>query len=226
MTHTHSIAHHSRRRLVESRAPRLLVAAVAALLALPGIARAQSPAELPAPAFHPAPDHKENLPAEKSPGKALALSLVPTAVGAGILALAGEHDVGPLGGVAAFLVFAGPNFGHIYAGDSTTAMTQVGIRTAASGVALAGAVWALSSCSLGFFGDPSRCDSPPPGAAALMIGGAVVGTASTVYSIYDAPRAARRFNARMRPRQLTLTPAPVAGPDGTSGLGLHMTGRF
>jgi hypothetical protein len=88
-------------------------------------------------------------------------------------------------------------------------------------------VWTLvESCKLGFFGEPSGCDTPPTGAAALMIGGAVVSSASTIYSIYDAPGAARRANARMRARQLTLTPAPVAGPQGTSGLGMHLTGRF
>lgn len=229
MKHTHALVHHSSRSLVKVRAPRLVTAAVAALLVIPGIARAQAPADVPLPASYQAPV-TAGAPPERSPAKALALSLVPTAVGVGIMAMAmaGEHDIGPLGGVAAFFVFAGPNFGHIYAGDSDTAMTQVGIRTAATGAMLAGAVWTLvESCRLGFFGEPSGCDAPPTGAAALMIGGAVVSGASTIYSIYDAPRAARRFNARMRrAHQLTLAPAPVAGPQGTSGLGMHLAGRF
>jgi hypothetical protein len=226
MTHTHSIVHHSRRRFVESRAPRLIGVAVAALLAIPGMARAQAPAE-PAPAFVQAPVRDENLPGAKSPGKALALSLVSTGLGVALMAATDGDDVGAVGGVGALLAFVGPNVGHLYAGDNTTAATQIGVRAGASGAAIVGGIWYLfSSCSLGLFGEPGGCDAPPPGAAALMIGGAVVSGASTVYSIYDAPRAARRTNAKIRARQLMLTPAPVAGPDGTSGLGMHVTGRF
>lgn len=227
MTHTHSIVHHNLRRLVESRAPRLIVAAVAVLLALPAMARAQAPAE-PVPAFARTPVPDKDRPGAKSPGTALALSLVPTAVGAGLLVASREEDGGRLGSsLGGFLFFAGPNVGHFYAGESATGLAHIGVRTGAAGAILAGAAWTfVSSCSLGLFGESSDCDAPPPGAATLMIGGAVVMTASTVYSIYDAPRAAERANARLRARRLALTPVPVAGPDGASGLGLHMSGRF
>ena len=227
MTHALPVAHHHPRRPVAVRPPRLIVAAVAALLAVPGMAGAQAPTDLPPPASPQALVKGDAVPAEKSPAKALAYSLIPTAAGVGIMLGAGEHDVGVIGGLAGFLVFAGPNFGHIYAGDTATATKQIGIRAAASGAMLAGAVWTLvESCRLGFFGEPSGCDAPPTGAAALMIGGAVVSGASTLYSIYDAPRAARRANSRMRARHLTIAPLPLVGPQGKSGLGMHLTGRF
>jgi hypothetical protein len=226
MTHTHSIVHHNQRRLVESRAPRLIVASVAALLAIPAMARAQAPAE-PVPAFARTPVPDKNLPGAKSPGTALALSLVPTAVGAGLLVASREEDGGLGNDLGGFLFFAGPNIGHFYAGESATGLAHIGVRAGAAGAILAGAAWTfVSSCSLGLFGEANNCDAPPPGAATLMIGGAVVMTASAAYSIYDAPRAAERANARLRARRLALTPAPVAGPDGASGLGLHMSGRF
>lgn len=47
-----------------------------------------------------------------------------------------------------------------------------------------------------------------------------------IYSIVDSPRAARRHDRRARELQLLLTPAPMAGPDRSSGLGLYLGGRF
>ena len=216
MTHTHSITHHNRHLPVELRAPRLIVAAIAALLAIPGMARAQSPAG-PVPAFARAPAPEENLPDAKSPGTALALSLAPTAAGVVMFARAMDHHNGRLASVGALLVLTGPSFGHFYTGEHGTGLGHIGLRAGAVGAVFVGALW--SACFL------AHCETPD-GAKALMWGGAAVGTASTVYSIYDAPRAARRTNAKTRARQLMLTPAPVAGPDGTSGLGLHMAGRF
>ena len=225
MTHTTPMTHHNPRRPVGLRAPRLIVAAFAALFAMPGMVRAQEPVTLPA--LQQAPVEQQALPGEKSPGKALAYSLVGTGVGVGIMFAAEGADMGPLGGVGALLAFAGPNFGHLYAGENATAATHIGVRAGAGGAVLVGAVWTLvASCTWGFFGEESHCDAPPAGAAVLMVGGAVVSTGSSLYSIYDAPRAARRANARMRASQLTLTPAPVAGPDGTSGLGMHLAGQF
>jgi hypothetical protein len=52
----------------------------------------------------------------------------------------------------------------------------------------------------------------------------LAGTGSAFYSVLDAPRAARRHNATAQ--QSMLTPAPVAGPDRSTGFGLHLSGRF
>jgi hypothetical protein len=211
-------------RPVHSRASHwfsVLIAAVAILLALPAVAQAQEQVVLPAPAASQAGTVQD----EKSPATALMLSLLSTGVGVGLIAGAGE-DAGGLAGVGALLVFVGPNLGHFYAGEAGRGLTHIGVRAGAAGAMFVGAAWTLfDSCSWGLYGEESHCDGPPPGAARL-IGGAVVGSASVIYSIYDAPRAARRANDRSRSRQFMFTPAPVAGPHGTSGLGLHLTGRF
>jgi hypothetical protein len=214
MTHTHSIAHHNRRRLMELRAPRLIVAAVAALLAIPGMARAQALGEmLPPPPASP----QETVPDGKSPGTALALSVAPTAAGVVMFARGMDNHSGSLAGVGALLVLTGPSFGHFYTGEHGTGLGHIGLRAGAVGAMFVGVLSSL--CFL------AECE-PPDGAKALIWGGAAVGTASAIYSIYDAPRAARRANAKMRARQLILTPAPMAGPDGTGGLGMHLTGQF
>jgi hypothetical protein len=216
-----ALALHCRSRRVPLHASRGIPVAIALLLALPGMARAEAPAPLPAAEPHPAP-----IQSEKSPGMALGLSLVGTGVGVGLLAAADDDQEG-LSNVGALLVFVGPNLGHFYAGETSRGLGHIGLRAAAGGAMVVGAVWTFfEACTWGFFGEESHCDSPPPGAAALLIGGAVVSSASAIYSIYDAPRAAQRANARAKARQLMLTPAPVSGPDGTNSLGLHMTGRF
>jgi hypothetical protein len=199
-------------------APRWLpVLAAAALLGVPGIARAQALAELPTP-----PTHAPADPGVKSPGTALALSALTTAAGAGLLIasrVSGADDYLPYAG--AVLVFAGPNLGHAYAGDHNSAVTQLGVRTGAGVVVVTGAIWAFLDCGLTY----ESCDQSR-GPRIVQGAGLVLGAASIIYSIYDAPRAAGRANARIRAQRLLFAPAPITGPAGTNSVGLHLTGRF
>ena len=60
--------------------------------------------------------------------------------------------------------------------------------------------------------------------AMVLACGAVLGIGSTVYSIIDSPAAAERHNESRR--RFVLTPAPVVGPDRSTGYGVSLAAEF
>lgn len=174
----------------------------------------------PAPPAPPVVLAASAVPDARNPGTALSLSVLGTAAGFGMMVLGDNADSGFLSLAGLVTTVVGPSLGHFYAGESGRALTQSAIRAGSVGVMFAGALWLASECGFFFV---SECE-PGPGPGIMMATGLVVGASSALYSIYDAPRAARRHNARAR--RLVITPAPLAGPDHSSGFGLHLGGQF
>jgi hypothetical protein len=239
MTRTFPIIHHLGRRHVVVRASRSLSILVASLaLVCPGLARAQdqvTPAPLAPPSLQPPPAAPATqpplvapaqtvastsaVPEGKSPVTALSLSMLGTAAGVGMMAVGSGTDSGGLGLLGVATIVVGPSLGHFYAGETERGLALTGVRAGGGGVMVAGAFWLLLEC----FPFLTECEGGA-GPAIVMSTGLAVVAGSALYSIYDAPRAARRQNARAR--RLVLTPAPVVGPDHSSGFGLHLSGRF
>lgn len=156
--------------------------------------RAQLPAlQLqPAPLASPTVATAADAPALKSPGAARAWALSSTALSVGMLATGLVGDQEELAWLGLIGLTVGPSFGHFYAGDAGRALGQIGLRVGALGVMYTGLVVAVFEC--GFFIGDSGCS--PSGGSTLVVGGLALGVGSVVYSIYDAPRAAKRYNAR------------------------------
>ena len=161
-----------------------------------------------------------DMPDQKSPAAARTWALTGTLLGAGLLTAGLVEDQGELALAGLIGITIGPSFGHFYAGDNGRAWGQIGLRVGAVGILFAGAISAIFDCDL--FG-ASECE-PSVTTNVLLGGGLLLAGGSAVYSVYDAPRAARRHNARQR--RLMLVPAPITGPDRTSGLGLQLGGSF
>lgn len=243
MTRTFRIIQQRGRGQVAARAhqiPSLCIVAVA--LGLAGVAHAQepfnpdlqplplAPPTLPAPPT-PAMEAPPGPPAqritaisatpdEKSAGTALTWSVLGTAAGFGIMVVGDRIDSDTLSLVGLATTVVGPSFGHFYAGEHGRALAHTGIRAASVGAIFAGGILLFTEC-FPLFAD--RCE-PGPGPAILIATGVVAGASATFYSVYDAPRAARRQNARSR--RLVLAPAPVIGPGQSSGFGLHLAAHF
>jgi hypothetical protein len=183
----------------------LLVASPAAAWAQPGQAVSPSP---------PVVDSEE-----VSPAAAFGLSLAGTAVGWGGLLVAAEVDSQALGWVAVGGILVGPSLGHFYAGEVGRGLGHTGIRLGAGAIFVVGAAITVSDC---LFTEEGECDGSS--GPLVMLGGAALGAGSTIYSIVDAPRAATRAN-QMR-RRLVITPAPVVGPERSTGLGLLVGSSF
>jgi hypothetical protein len=194
----------------------VLVVAALVSLALPHLARAQAPAELPTPAASASSANQH----PKSKASAVGLAVLGTGLGFAMIGAgaSGEHYVLPAAGAA--LILVGPSFGYFYAGETRRGLLHAGVRVGALGMSVGSLVWALHDCSL-FWGN--SCDDHPV-AMLMFFTGLAVGTTSAIYSFADAPRAVERHNAKMR--ELMLTPAPMAGPDRSTGFGLHLSGRF
>jgi hypothetical protein len=193
-----------------------LVAGILIPLMLAGPARAQ-----PQP---PAVASSGAVPDRKSPATALQLSLLGTGAGFGMMVAGARWELSglSLAGFAATLI--GPSAGHFYAGEAGRGLVHTGLRAGAVATVVAGATWGFFDC-LDLYGEDT-CEFSP-GATALIIGGVVLGAGSTIYSLYDAPRAARRHNARAR--RLMLVPAPMtvqSSGAGSAGFGLHLGGSF
>jgi len=98
-----------------------------------------------------------------------------------------------------------PTFGHWYAGKGFT--RGFGLRLGSIGVALLGAVVALSGCSISFGHDQQDdpdCGQGAPIGIALLIGAGGMWVGGTVDDIVQAPRRVRRRNEAAV--QLGLTP--------------------
>lgn len=173
---------------------------------------------------HAQPADATDVPGEKSPGLALGLSLLGTGAGVAALFAASNVDDGELVGtlgIAALVV--GPSLGDFYAGEPDRAVRHAAIRLGA--VATMGAGLALFFSSPCAFGSENECPETREDAGlGIFVAGALLGAGSAVYSIIDAPFAARRTNLASRP--LTLLPTPIVGPDRSTGLGLSLATPF
>ena len=159
----------------------------------------------------------------RSPGKALALSLglsLPSAV-IGSLLLAGHEVVGGFV-VLALGLGVGPSLGHLYADEPAHAwLTMAGRLTGFSvGGFLVLSAWASRMVE---YPRTSKSDAwLQAGFGLAFVAGAL---ALGIYDIVDAPRAARRSNARNGVTNLSL--APVVAPGGPApSRGLAVQGRF
>ena len=216
----------------------LSVLVVAVALGLAGVAHAQdqvTPAPLAPPSLQPPPAPPATqprlvapqtvastsaMPEDKNPTTALSLSVLGTAAGLGIMVAGAETDSGGLALLGLATTLVGPSMGHFYAGEHGRGLAQTGVRAAGTGVTVGAAFWLLLEC----FPFPGTECEGGTGPAIAMASGLAVVAGSALYSIYDAPRAARRHNARAR--RLVLAPAPVVGPDHSSGFGLYLGGEL
>jgi len=125
----------------------------------------------------------------KSESTALRLSMLGTGLplGTGVL-VAGDAGAWIFLGGAVL----GPSLGHFYAERPGRALIGVGIRSAAI-VGLAAAIG-------------SSWEDESGGAAALGIGCLMVGTASIITDIAEAPRSARKHNAGVGERRFSVGP--------------------
>lgn len=202
------------------------------------------PAQLPAPQVQPAPVALQaqpqtqalqtlgalpavatthTVPDEKSPMTALTGTLIGTGLGIGMLTTGLVRNQGVLSTMGLITLTVGPSFGYFYTGETGRAAAHIGVRAGAIGVMYTGLVLAVFDslgCALGAQGP---CDLSTT-TRTFLLGGALIGASSIAYSIYDAPRSAKRYNARHR--RLMLVPMPMTGPDSTSGLGLQFGGSF
>ncbi len=128
-------------------------------------------------------------PGTKSETTALSLSLFGTGLPFAAAPLAG-------GGTGAGIVLGGavfgPSLGHFYAGRPGRALLGIGIRSA-SVVALAVAIG-------------NAWEHESGGAAALGIGSVIVGTASMITDIAEAPRSARIHNGKLAEHRVSVAP--------------------
>ena len=163
---------------------------------------------------------------EKHEGFALGGSLLTTGLGVGAMIVGIGSDNGALGVAGFTAAVIGPSFGHFYAGEIGRGLTQAGVRAGAAAMTVGGVAWAVAGFldCLSLFGEEADCSPIHLGAPLLIAGGVGLGAGSMIHSIQDSPRAVRRYNAKAR--QLMLTPAPMAGPDHSTGFGLQLGGQF
>ncbi len=183
----------------------------AALLVLPAVARAQ-------PGMTEPVEDEE----EKSPGIAVGLSLAGTAAGYGALIAAGNTDSSGLAIVGLTGIVVGPSLGQIYAGETGRAVGHSLLRLGAGSIMVYGAMLTVFDC----WGDEEGGECDGSAGPALMIGGALVGIGSSVYSIVDSAHAADRHNAARKQRRFVLTPAPLVGPGRSTGYGVQLGAAF
>jgi hypothetical protein len=133
---------------------------------------------------------EDPAPGIKSESRALAYSLGGTALPIGSAIVLGGQ------GGAAFVVLGGavigPSLGHFYADRPGRAMIGIGIRTAA----LAGLVVAIGS----------SWENENSDASALAVGSLIVGTASMLADIADAPHSARVHNGKRTEHRFSIEP--------------------
>ena len=193
-------------------------------LALSSFARAQAPpAPPPAPAQTELGTQQLARSDEKNPKAALQMSLITTGAGVGLLIGGLHQDNRTATSAGLFAVLIGPSVGSFYAGETGRGVVQVSLRAAAAGIT-AFAYSDRFQCFSLYPDDEIECTTQPSNR--LLVTGLALGAASTIYSLREAPRAARRYNAKARARQLTIMPAAIAGPSETTGFGLQLGGRF
>ena len=125
-------------------------------------------------------------------------------------------DINPVlvfGGLGVLAI--GPSAGHVYAGEGEHAAGISLLRSISIVAALRG-LDSLQTCH-----NDSACTGDT-GGSALAIGGLVAYGGLTLYDMYDAHRAAHRYNARA----VTIAPAPLRTPGGRAAPGLVLAGSF
>ncbi|MGE0549039.1 MAG: hypothetical protein AB7O24_18740 [Kofleriaceae bacterium] len=149
---------------------------------------------------------------EKSPAIASALALTTTAVGLGLIAAPFIVDMTDTKSVT--MVFAGlgvatvgPSMGHFYSGEIKHGLLYSGLR---GGILTATTFVAIGAATAGAFGGDVG-----PGVGIVLVG---LGTAAGfgIYDLVDAPKAARRTNAR-NAKHLQMTVVPQITKNGTAG---------
>jgi hypothetical protein len=165
-----------------------------------------------------------DAPSEKSPAFALSLSLLGTGASVAALVTASHVDHGEYLGTAglATLVIA-PSLGHFYAGEPDRGVRHAAVRLGAVAVMATGLALVFSSpCA---FGSEQECpETREDVGLGIFVAGAALGVGSAIYSIVDAPLAAGRSNRRST--SATLVPAPIIGPDRSTGFGLALSGSL
>ncbi|MBA2538873.1 MAG: hypothetical protein H0V17_04495 [Deltaproteobacteria bacterium] len=195
-------------------------------VAQPGLTPVQEPdRELPqpAPSRPPAPvyyQYEQPMPAPimvvpnpvKSEGTATMLALGTTAAGFVLMAAGGQSGGDGAITMGLLTLLVGPSAGHIYAGESGHAVGMTLVRGAALVAFVAGVI--KSTMVYGI--DCVDCESSNSGdrdnAGTLMWVGGLSFIAASVYDIIDAPRAARRRNAKER--SYMVQPMFVQAPGG------------
>lgn len=212
----------------------LVAALVLVIVARTASAQPGATEPIPPGAMEPPPVYAQQPPQQQRPQKsestALWLSLGGTLGSYALLFTPalfansnGNNGARELAGSLASVGLVGtviaPTFGHWYGGKGFT--RGFGLRLGSIGVALLGAVVALSGCSLSFgHDDYEEDDNCGEGAAigvALLIGAGGMWVGGTVDDIVQAPRRVRRNNAA----QYALTPL-ISGDQA----GLALVGAF
>lgn len=204
-----------------SSAPRVAAAALVSLVTVAGLAARTAHAQpgLAPPAASPSPDLDE-----RSPVAAFALSLGGTGVSVAALIAGSEPDSGPLFLLGLGGLVVAPSLGHFYAGETRRGWLFTAVRAGSLGGAFVGALMMFPCVDLFSTEEDDDNDAVCTFGAALAIGSLVVGAGSVVIGVIDAPIAASRHNRRVR--RLAITPAPIVGPDRSTGAGFILGGSF
>jgi len=151
-----------------------------------------------------------DAPSDRSPTGAFAIAAGSTALGLAIsvpainiVAGATEGGLRATGYAGLALALTTPSMGHVYAGEYKRAAITTGLRAAGALVIMQGT---------GMISDCEICGTDNEIGLTLATVGAGVIAATTIYDLYDAPRAARRTNAR----HLMLTPTALPAKDGVA----------
>tara|TARA_R110002073_G_scaffold245044_5_gene407560 strand:- start:105166 stop:105777 length:612 start_codon:yes stop_codon:yes gene_type:complete len=202
-------------RLIPLRSLQFALATLAVLAVTATSATAQThPAVAPTNRVSMAPDAQPY-----SAGIALATPLLLSAASAGVIVVGAESDTAIYAGVIGLLV--SPSLGHVYTGDWRGVLIGGGLRLAGTGLVVVGVASAVGN-SFGAVDDNDEDDST--NLAGLAILGSLAITAGTLYSIVDAPYSAKRANKQHS--AISLSPAPIQGPDKSTGWGTVFQATF
>ncbi len=192
--------------------PRILLAALTALACVATTATAETHRSLA-----PIPDDPIGETSKPySETVALAAPLIATAASAGLLVVGAENDIDDLVVAGAIGLFVGPSLGHVYTRDWGGALIGTGVRAAGVGIVAFGFLELLA--------DEDGESKTGIDAGVFVTLGSLTYLGGVIYSIVDAPYSANRANNERQ--QFTLTPAPIQGPDRSTGWGAAMQMTF
>ncbi len=197
--------------MVANTPVRIAFIALVAVCCTVSTAKAQGPSHLP-----PQPALSESQAEPYSPGIALATPALLTAASVGAFAVGMSEDNGNIAFAGLVGMLVSPSLGHVYTGDYRGALIGAGLRVAGTGLVVVGAATALAGA---FNAEGQDSDGD-----ALILGGALTIVGGTIYSIVDAPYSAKRANKKRR--NLSLSPAPIQGPNRRTGWGVMMQASF
>lgn len=166
----------------------------------------------------------QSSPAEpNSGGTAFALSLGGTIGSVGLIAAAVSRDGHPpqstiLAGAGVAGLLLAPSMGEWYSDEFLT--PGLGLRVAGPVIALVG----LGAFPCHQLGDGSGCNTLGPAQNAALVVGAGAFIAGVAYDIWDAPRAAGRYNRSHS--SVAVTPMTMRGPSGSPAYGLYFSATY